>query len=57
MPQVVIFAIGAICTMLCVAFYGIYFVEVRRINRQYAARREAKDQIRHIEFGQDRKSV
>ena len=57
MPQIVIFAIGAICTMLCVAFYGIYFVEVRRINRQYAARREAKDQIRHIEFGQDLKSV
>jgi hypothetical protein len=49
-PQIIIFAIGAICTLLCVAFYGIYFVEVRRINRQYEERREERERIQQIDF-------
>ncbi len=57
MPPIIIFAIGTICTLLCVAFYAIYFVEVRRINRQYAERREAKEQISQVDFGVDRGSV
>ena len=57
MPPIIIFAIGSICTLLCVAFYAIYFVEVRRINRQYAERREAKEQISQVDFGADRGSV
>ena len=52
MPQIIIFAIGAICTLLCVAFYGIYFVEVRRINRKYEERREARERIQQIDFAQ-----
>ena len=53
MPQIIIFAIGAICTLLCVAFYGIYFVEVRRINKEYEKRREARERIQQIDFAKN----
>lgn len=52
MPQIIIFAIGGICTLLCVAFYGIYFVEVRRINRKYEERREVRERLQQINFAQ-----
>ena len=42
MPPIFIFAIGTICTALCVVFYAIHFVEIRRINRQYAEREEQR---------------
>ena len=55
MPSIFIFAIGAICTALCVVFYAIHFVEIRRINRQYAEREEQR--ARKIEFRPERQAL
>ena len=55
MPSIFIFAIGAICTALCVVFYAIHFVEIRRINRQYAEREEQR--VRKIEFRPGRQAL
>jgi hypothetical protein len=57
MPPFFIFAIGAIYTLLCAVFYGIHFVEIRRINRQYAEREQENQGIKKVEFAKISKSV
>ena len=52
MPPIFIFAIGTICTALCVVFYAIHVVEIRQINRQYTEREEQRSP--KIEFRPER---
>ena len=55
MPPIFIFAIGAICSALCVAFYVIHIVEIKRINKRYAEREE--ERVRKVEFRPERQAL
>ena len=44
MPLIVIFFIGVICSSLCITFYAIHFIEIRRMNREYDERQQEREQ-------------
>ena len=50
MPLIFIFAIGVICSSLCITFYAIHFIEIRRMNREWDEMVNEKERVRKIKF-------
>ena len=50
MPLIFIFAIGVRCSSLCITFYAIHFIEIRRMNREWEEMVSEKERVREIKF-------
>ena len=50
MPLIFIFAIGVIWSSLCITFYAIHFIEIRRMNREWDEMVNEKERVRKIKF-------